>query len=356
MILLLDTRSYCLFMRYSVVIIGAGPAGLSCATALAESGCDVLVLERKHKVGPKVCAGGITWSGLIDTIPEHIEERRFPTQHIFTRLQRATITEDEPIIATVNRERLGQYMANVATDAGAVIRTSCQVSDISENELRFVDKESGREETVGFAYLVGADGSSSLVRRHLGLATEMVGIGINYQIPGHADNMEWHLGSKYFANGYGWIFPHAQSISIGAYVDRTQLSASRLGRGLIDWAGGRGYDLRRSKPRAETINFDYRGWKFDNIFLVGDAAGFASGLTGEGIYPAIVSGEHTGRYIADRKHDMKDFERLVRMQKLHARMVKLTGRASLLAEVMAELTTVGLRCGLLDFRKIEMAH
>ena len=147
-------------MHYSVVIIGAGPAGLSCARVLAENGRNVLVIERKPRIGPKVCAGGITWSGLINAIPEHIEERRFPVQRIFTRWQRATVSEEEPIIATVNRERLGRHMAMMARDAGAELRPACQVTGIADNELLFTRRDDGGQERVTFDALVGADGSS----------------------------------------------------------------------------------------------------------------------------------------------------------------------------------------------------
>lgn len=343
-------------MHYSVVIAGAGPAGLACARTLAENGCDVLVLERKPKIGPKVCAGGITWSGLINKIPGQLEEKRFLTQHIHTRLQHATVTEHEPIIATVNRTKLGQHMARIATHAGAKIKTSCHIQDIKKNSLVYLDKQSKAKSTITFDCLVGADGSTSLVRRFLNLPIERMGVGINYQIPRYVQNMEWHLDNTYFGNGYGWIFPHSDSVSIGAYADRKTMAAKQLRQGLLNWATRRGFDLSRYTAQAEYINFDYRGWKFDNFFLAGDAAGFASGLTGEGIYPAIVSGEHIGGYLAGLKLNTKNFERLIRMQKLHSRVVRLTGKSRILSEVVAESVIFGLRTGLLNFRKLEMAR
>jgi geranylgeranyl reductase len=343
-------------MHYSIVVAGGGPAGLTSARVLAEAGHNVLLLERKAKIGPKVCAGGITWSGLINKLPGQLEEKRFPIQHIYTRLQHATVQERQPIIATVNRERLGQYMASIALQAGATLQTGCQIQHIDKNALEYLEKATGQKKKVTFDYLIGADGSTSIVRRYLGLQTENVGIGINYQIPRHVKTMEWHLNRRYFGNGYGWIFPHSDTVSIGAYADQKTMAPSKLKGGLQLWASGLGYDLSRQKAKAELINFDYRGWEFDNVFLVGDAAGFASGLTGEGIYPAIVSGEYVGQYIAKLKCNVNNFQRLVRMQKLHATMVKLTGWSPFLADVIAESVTLGLRTGLLSFRKLEMAR
>ena len=45
---------------YDVVIVGAGPGGLSCARALAGSGQRVLVLEKSEALGKKICAGELT--------------------------------------------------------------------------------------------------------------------------------------------------------------------------------------------------------------------------------------------------------------------------------------------------------
>lgn len=343
-------------MHYTVVIAGAGPAGLACAKILAENRFDVLVVERKPVVGPKVCAGGITWSGLINRIPGQLEEKRFLSQRICTRFQKANITEKEPIIATVNRKKLGQHMARIAVHAGVKIRTSCQIQSVNQHSLICLDRQSRAKTTITFDYLVGADGSSSLVRRFLGLPTEKIGVGINYQIPRYLHHMEWHLSRKYFGSGYGWVFPHSDSASIGAYADRRSMSAQQLKNGLLAWAATRGFELSRHKAQAEYINYDYRGWQFDNIFLAGDAAGFASGLTGEGIYPAIVSGEHIARHIVDQPNDTKNFERLIKMQKLHSRLAGLTYRSGIFSEIIAESVTFGLRTGLMNFRKLEMAH
>ncbi|MDY6972321.1 MAG: NAD(P)/FAD-dependent oxidoreductase, partial [Thermodesulfobacteriota bacterium] len=44
---------------YDVIIIGAGPGGLSCAGELVKSNKSVLLLEKNNIIGPKICAGGI---------------------------------------------------------------------------------------------------------------------------------------------------------------------------------------------------------------------------------------------------------------------------------------------------------
>lgn len=342
-------------MHVQTLIIGAGPGGLACARILAEHGKEVLVLERKKTIGPKVCAGGITWSGLISRVPEELAEKSFPTQHIRTPWQRVRIEEEMPIIATINREKLGQQMACQAVQAGAVIRTATVVRTIKERTVLVQDRNSGKKEEISFDYLVGADGSSSLVRRHLGLPSRCLGIGINYQIPGNLKRMEWHLNNHLFGNGYAWIFPHSDTVSIGAYADKETRGPSALKASLLSWAASQGFALDGHRARAEYINYDFQGWNFGHTFLIGDAAGLASGLTGEGIYPAIVSGEQAALTIADPTHSNTAMEKLITNHARHSRMVRLSAKNGFLNGLLAELVTLGLRSGMVKFNKLEMA-
>ena len=342
-------------MHIETLIIGAGPAGLACARILAKHGRDVLVLERKHEIGNKVCAGGITYSGLVSRVPDSLVEQSFRRQYVQTAYQRCHIEEGEPIIATVNRKRLGLAMAEQAKAHGTTIRTGMHVRKLIGNSALIQHKDDGARETIRFDYLVGADGSASLVRRHLGLASDKLGVGINYMVPGHKDKMEWHLHHNLFANGYAWIFPHSERVSVGAYAPKESMSPALLKQSLLKWAATQGFNLEGVKARAEHINFDYKGWKFGNTFLAGDAAGLASGLTGEGIYPAIVSGEEIAATILDPHYTSKAMTNLIKRHQQHSNMVTISGKSGILCTLLSELMTLGLRSGIVKFSQMEMA-
>ena len=334
---------------FDAVIIGAGPGGLRCATILARHGRNVLVLERQATIGPKVCAGGIPYHALAElAIPEALFEASFPTQVIRTPWQEARVRFPEPVITTVNRQRLGSWQAAEARAAGAQIRTGSPVTAITDT---FV--ECGGER-IAYHTLIGADGSGSLVRRHLRLGSDKVGTGINYQVPGRWPEMEWHLDPALFGSGYAWIFPHGHTTSIGAYAERSDLPAATLHQRLLLWAKDHALDLAPHRARAALINFDYRGWNFAPLFLVGDAAGLASGFTGEGIYPAILSGETVARTILDPSYQPTRLHRLLERQRLHNRLQKFYTGNKVLCQISLEMLVLAIRTKLLGFELLEM--
>jgi 2-polyprenyl-6-methoxyphenol hydroxylase-like FAD-dependent oxidoreductase len=96
--------------------------------------------------------------------------------------------------------------------------------------------------------------------------------------------------------------------------------AKRAGR----WVAERfGLDVSKLRHEAVKGNADYRGWRFGNVFLVGEAAGFLNPLSTEGIYYAIRSGEGVGNVLRDKPEGERLMRHLVRVHRQQARIFKL---------------------------------
>jgi geranylgeranyl reductase len=336
--------------HFHSIIIGAGPAGLSCARILAASGKRVLVCEKNKKIGPKICAGGVTSSGLSLAIPAQLVERQFPIQNVSSTLQATRLINNGPMVSTVNREKLGQWMTTTTTKAGAKIITDTTVQKISSSTIIT------SQGTFSFDFLIGADGSNSLVRRFLNLPATKMGVGIQYHLPISMTEMVWHLDPKQFNTGYCWIFPQAQRTSVGAYCFRRDMSPKILKDHLHTWLKSRNIDYHGLKPEAANINFDYRGWKFNNIYLAGDAGGFASGLTGEGILPAMISGEEIAATILNPDHQPQRLNRLIKNHQRHTRLLLMAGKNRFGCQLIMESLILALKLKIIPFSALEMAH
>ena len=343
-------RLYPMPMATSIetVIIGAGPGGLACAEKLAARGREVMVLERNRTVGKKVCAGGIPYHALEElSLPPELIEGSFARQHIVTPRRRVILDTGPPAISTINREALGRWMRDKAESAGASFRR-CLVREISGRRIRTSKGE------FRCRYLVGADGSTSIVRRSLKLPANLMGAGLQYTLPRRMPHMEWHLDPTRFASGYAWVFPHRRTTSVGIYAERGDLRPGLLKKRLRHWLDRQGIDTAGCQPEAALVNIDYQGWNFGDTFLVGDAAGLASAFTGEGIFPAIVSGEAVARTITDPGYDAARLEKIIRQHRRHLKMQQFFTGNKLICQIALEMIVLALKIRLLDFSLLEM--
>ncbi|MGI6655403.1 MAG: NAD(P)/FAD-dependent oxidoreductase [Desulfobulbus sp.] len=338
--------------KTEVLVVGGGPGGLACATRLAGQGMRVVLVERKVRFGDKVCAGGITMNGLLRSIPSNLIERRFSKQFVVSPRQQMELSTPHPTVATVNRERLAAWMREQAEAAGVIVLIGTRVVALEPGRAT-LETDSGRRR-LAFTRLVGADGANSRVRRFFGVPVSARGLGVQGMYPMEHPRMEWHLDANRFGVGYAWVFPHGTECSIGAYTISHSGSGRRLKEALLRWAGDRGWRLDPERLRAGLINFDYRGFRFPGGWLVGEAAGLVSGLTGEGIFPAMVSGQAVADEILGKGAAEQRLQGLLRRQKCHHRLTDLADRSRWLCGTLMESTLLLLRLRLLDFRKLEM--
>lgn len=336
---------------YDVIIIGAGPAGLNCANTLAKSNKRVLLVDQKEIIGPKVCAGGLTGHDLeYLKLPDNLLDHKYNEMTLHTALSHNIIKLYKHLVYTIDRKNLGQWQLKRLNNTNVKVRTLAKVTEIKNNIIVL-----NNSEKVGFKYLVGADGSSSLVRRFLELKTNYLGIAIQYIIPTKSyKKLEVFFDSKLFHSWYAWIFPHKNYVSIGCGCDPKYLSSKKLIANFNKWLKKNKIDVSHGEYQAHPINFDYQGYKFKNIFLAGDAAGLASGFTGEGIYPALISGAEIAKMIMDKHYTSKKMDELKKTKQLHNRILYFLEKSGSIRKVEYELLGLLLKTKLFSNWLISM--
>lgn len=301
------------------VVVGAGPAGLRAAQVLAEAGREVLVLEQNDEVGPKTCAGGLTRKAVEELralgLPDDagvplLAHALFPGADHLVPLE-----PEQAVVRTLARRRLGRFQAEWARAAGAEIRTGAPVSRI---DLQARTLEAGGRK-IAWRRLIGADGSRSAVRRALGLPSPRIYFAAEFNIQGLTlERLFISNDSAGLANGYFWIFPHEDYTSIGAGVHKAIVPPSAVRPYIERRMLELGIDPGETPYEGATIEIDHPGFDFPgDVHLVGDAAGTPSGLTAEGIYAALVTGEETARRILEPGYPSPKTAAWMRLKRTH---------------------------------------
>jgi geranylgeranyl reductase family protein len=309
--------------QFDLLIIGAGPAGSFAAELLARAGLKVALFDGRPEDEPKACGGGVTtkalkaWPHLLNAVGRTITELDLYSPSG----KKLHLPLDEPF-AVYSRIVFDSYLRDRARDAGAAVFFE-KVS--ARKTLRSDDGWRLRSETNEYAgkFLVGADGANSGLGKMLAgpLAPSDMEVAFGYRTPlpenGDAATVVAFLPGWV---GYAWAFPRPDHISFGIATTQDAFEHEPLDQLLWQFmiayfqqsAGDqvkfwdknpRGNqqleaDLRSKAERyaARIPGISEKTWTTrktcgDNWALLGDAAGFADPVTGEGIYYALRSAE-----------------------------------------------------------------
>ena len=290
-----------------VAIVGAGPACLVAARALASAGHDVVVLEEHDQIGVPVHCTGLLGVDAFD-------EMDLPRQAILTTTHAARffasdgssvfVDADRVGAAIVDRARFDQALADGSRRAGAELRTGARVRSISTSADRVVITGDTDAACVEARACVLACGASYRFNRELGLGGPRAFVqSAQFEVPFEGpDHIEVHLGRSVAPGGFAWVVPFSRD---GVLFNRVGLmcetdAVARFGEFASSIRTRCGVTAPWPEPRLKILPLGPVSRTYaSRLLAVGDAAGLVKPTTGGGIYYSLVSG-HLAAGVLDR--------------------------------------------------------
>ena len=300
-----------------VAVIGAGPAGLVAARALAAGGHDVVVLEEHATVGvPVHCTGllGLDAFSELDLPRGSILGTARAASFIAADGSSVLVDADRVHAAVVDRAAFDQALAAASADAGAELRPGTRVRSITVDPDHVSIAIEGTAGPLRARACVVACGANYRFNRQLGLGvprTFVQSAQLEHAFPGPAQ-VEVHLGHEVAPSGFAWVVPFARDgrphNRIGLMCDSRASAhfrafAARL-RARFDPASTEWPEPRLKILPLGPVPRTYA----TRVLAVGDAAGLVKPTTGGGIYYSLLSGRMAADTLDDalRLDDLRD--------------------------------------------------
>jgi digeranylgeranylglycerophospholipid reductase len=308
---------------WDVLVIGGGPGGLAAAAEAARAGARVAVCERNAEIGGPVRTTGGSFVADLEKlgIPAELYHPVHRCRFV-SPSQEAVFEYRQPLGCVIDVRRTYQFLAGRAAEAGAnlLVGHKALAPLVVDGVVSGARVYSWRGQQVEFTskVLIDASGHRAEMLRALGLygGCKAFGVGAEYDLYApHCDPDEAVLivGSQVAPAGYGWAFPWGRNrVRVGVGILNADAKAdpgayltkfvAEAGRFKINLRGAQPLEYHTGVVPAEGMRETLVA---DGLMAVGDAAGQASTLLGEGIRWAIWAGRMAGAVAAEaaRKGD-----------------------------------------------------
>ncbi len=319
-----------------VIVVGAGPAGATTATILAQKGYDVLLLDRNDFPRDKACGDGIP-AGVFRRLYRLGMREKFDAavargeMYPITSLRlispkgntiEANFNEEGDLLSYVSpRFYFDTIIQQHAVESGAEFHTMSVKEPLVEDGhvVGIRAQLNGSVKSLRSKVVVGADGVTSVITRklrpkkkqHQAKHRAIALRAYIHDLEIHPGQVEFFLYEEILP-GYAWIFPTADddqaNIGLGMRLD-----IFRNMHGDLKVLLQRFLDLPQVKKRLKrggevdkirTWQLNFGSQKhlqhtFDGALLIGDAAGFINPITGGGIHNALISAELAAQTISE---------------------------------------------------------
>jgi geranylgeranyl reductase family protein len=318
-------------MIYDVAVIGSGPSGASAAFHAARLGLKTLIIEKEILPRYKTCGGGFVFRGrkhMPFDISEVVESEFNNVDIVFADKNLKFKTErKDPIITMIMRDSFDHLIVRKAQEFGVDLLQGESLIEIKPGKVAELKTTN---EKIKARFVIAADGALSPTAKLAGWTTEtrMMCPALEYELEVTDEEFEKHKHSARFdidaaPLGYGWSFPKKKHLSVGVGNFMKTKKNPKLREYYHKYVESIGIkNIVTSSAHGFIIPISPRtdGFVKQNVFLIGDAAGFADPVTAEGISNAIYSGKLCAKAIAESELDLNKAE-LLYIEKLEAKML-----------------------------------
>ena len=297
--------------KFDVAIIGSGPSGASAAFKLAENGISTVIIEKETLPRYKTCGGGFVYRGRrkMPFDVSSVVDREFHKIDIYFNKAGLHLSSEreEPIISMIMRDEFDNLIVEKSKALGVTLLEDHILKDITFGAQTILHTSQGDIEA---KFVIAADGALSRTAKMAGWEeTRHLIPALEYEVEVSPEDFERLAKEVRFdfdavPLGYGWSFPKKNHLSIGvASARRTKIDLKKCYRDYLTTLG-----------ITEVVNEAFHGFQIPvsprtdgfvrkNVFLVGDAAGFADPVTAEGISNAILTGVMAAEAIVESQLD-----------------------------------------------------
>src|ERR1700761_2646679 len=277
-----------------VIIIGAGPTGITAATMLGQYGIETLVLDRHESPYPLPRA--VHADDEIYRILARLGVGDEFAAHRRSALGLRLLDKDFNVLAELKRST--EPSANGYPHV--VLRGDVQVPSVTQTKpgkvrVSFLDRVRGGEQSVEAAYVLGADGANSIVRAEMG--SHMYGLPFQQSwlvidVDTDAELNQWEgchqlcslqRAGTYMRVGetrYRWEFRLLDGETAADYQNTADIEPL-----IKPWLGETPAEqLRLVRVTAYTFRAQVASyWRDRNVFILGDAAHLTPPFVGQGM-------------------------------------------------------------------------
>ncbi|MBR1907569.1 FAD-dependent oxidoreductase [bacterium] len=319
--------------KTQVIVVGAGPAGISAAITIAKAGKEVILIERGIFSGSKNMFGGAIYTQPTKEIFPDFENSA-PLERNNIKHNYTILTEDDSTTITyrdnsfhsnsytVIRSKFDRWMSEEAKKAGVILVTQTVVRELIIENKRIIGVKTELEDYFADIVIL-ADGVNSLLAKQAGLRKDYepkdIALGIKEVIKIGKDKINERFNiqddegciTEFFGYpmlgqlGLGFMYTNKDTITVGLGITLSELIKNKT----------KPYELLEKLKSHKTISplidggelIEYSahlipegGYKkipkiYDNgVMIAGDSASLVNNLHWEGTNLAMISGKLAG--------------------------------------------------------------